>query len=343
MGATQHYVIIGNGVAGNQAAAVLRERDRKGRITIISPTTMLFYRRYDLPEVFRHQHDWRDYLIHPPEYYEDNEINVRRKSAVTEVDVTRRVLILAHREEVGYDQLLVAAGGSGYLPERLQDSRHLMHGFYTFRAAMEVYKRLPKGGKVIMLGGDTLGLEIARTMIETGYQVALVPGQRTFWPHQVAAEERPRFYAALEKTGIEIVDGVTVDRIEEGVKGMPARRVLFTNGGELLGDMVMPFYGLAPNVDFLSGSGIDIERGILVSPKLQSSKEGIWAAGDACQIWSSELNGYRFYYGWKNVKMMGEVAAQNMTGEDVPFTSCVNERLMIDDNGEVYSRFWEHD
>lgn len=343
MASTPHYVIIGNGVAGNQAAAVLRERDQNGRITIISPTTMLFYRRYDLPEVFRNRHDWRDYLIHPPEYYEDNEIKVRRKSVVTEVDIKRRVLTLAHREEVGYDKLLVAAGGSGYIPECLRDSQPLMHGFYTFRVAMDVYKQLPKGGKVIMLGGDSLGLEIARTMIESGYQVALVPSQRTFWPHQVAAEGRPRFFAALENTGLEIIDGVTVDRIEAGAKGMPARRVLFTDGSELLGDMVMPFYGLAPNVDFISGSGMDIERGILVSPQLQSSQEDIWAAGDACQIWSPELNAYRFYYGWKNVKMMGEVAARNMTGEHVPFTSCVNDALMIDDKGEVHSPFWEHD
>ncbi len=343
MGAARHHVIIGSGVAGNQAAAVLRSRDPASRITVISPATMLFYRRYDLPQVFRGRHDWRDYLVHPPAYYEEHDIRLRRKSTVTQVDISRRVLTLAHREEVSYDQLLVAAGGSGYLPENLHDSRHLMHGFYTFRAAMEVCRILPEGGKVAMLGGDSLGLEIARTLIDTGFKVALVPGARTFWPHQVNADDRESFYAALERGGIEIIDGVTVDHVEEGPSGMPARRVVFADGGDLFADVVMPFYGLTPSIEFISGSGIDIERGILVNPQLQSSKDDIWAAGDVCQIWSPEIKGYRFFYGWKNVKKMGEVAARNMTGDEVPFASCVDERLRIDDSGAVNSPFWEHE
>ena len=56
----QHHVIIGNGVAGNRAAAVLRERDPDNRITIISIGGLLFYDRYQLPQVFQGKRDWRD-------------------------------------------------------------------------------------------------------------------------------------------------------------------------------------------------------------------------------------------------------------------------------------------
>jgi NADPH-dependent 2,4-dienoyl-CoA reductase/sulfur reductase-like enzyme len=81
----------------------------------------------------------------------------------------------------------------------------------------------------------------------------------------------------------------------------------------------------------------------LVNPQLQTTRDDIWAAGDVCQIWSPEHNGYRFYYGWKNVKMMGDVAARNMTGDDVTFTTAVDEILQLKPDGTIYSPFWEYD
>lgn len=339
----QHYVIIGNGMAGNAAAAELRERDAGSQVTIVSAGALLFYNRYDLPAVFQGCESWVDLLVHPPEYYEEQRITVRRKSLVNDVDSKRKVVRLAHREVVHYDALLVATGGEAFLPEKLKDARHLMHYFNSFRAACDTRAALPEGGHAIILGGDMIGLDLARNLVKTGHQVSLVPDERTFWPHTVAKADRPRYYAALEKTGIEIRAGEDVEAIEEGAPGLPARRIVFSDGTELRGDVVMPFYGLAPNVDFMSGSGVDMERGILVDGRLKSSIDGIWAAGDVCQIWSPALNGYRFYYGYRNVRRMGEIAARNMTGESVDFEEQGEESLQISDDGQLHSPLWEHD
>jgi hypothetical protein len=84
-----------------------------------------------------------------------------------------------------------------------------------------------------------------------------------------------------------------------------------------------------------------MERGILVSPQLQTARDNIWAAGDVCQIWSATSNAYRFYYGYRNVKMMGEVAAYNMTGEQSAFESTVDETLEVTSKGTLHSPFWE--
>ncbi len=337
-----HIVIIGNGAAGNRAADILRERDRDCRISIVSAGALLFYNRYELPDVFRGRQDWRDYLQHPPEYYRDNDISLWRKSIVADVDTAQRKLTLAHREEIGFDQLLVATGGAGYLPERLQESLHLMHGFTTFRAAMKMYNDLPKGGHVVMLGADMIGLDLARTLIDTGYRVTVVPGDRTFWPHEISAEERPKYLAALEKMGLAVVDEGEVERVEDTSNGMSARRVVFVNGNSIDADIVMPLYGLTPMVDFMSTAGVDIERGLLVNPQLKTTRDEVYAAGDVCQIWSAEQNEYRFYYGWRNVRTMGEVAARNMMGEEVPFTTDVDEHLVITDDGGISSPFWEY-
>ncbi len=341
VGDALHYVIIGNGIAGSHAAEVLRNGDPGCRITVISAGALLFYNRYDLPGVFRGKHHWTDFLVNPPEHYEHRKITLRRKTLVKEVNANQRTLLLAHREEMSYDRLLVATGGAGYLPESLLDYRDMMHAFNNFRVAMGVYRALPEKGRVIMLGGDTIGLDLARTLLDTGYRVALVTNQRTFWPHEVASQQRPEFVAALKQGGVEVVDGRQVARVEKAGRKGAERRVVFTDGTYVQGDVVIPFCGLAPNVDFMSSSGIDMERGILVDAGLKTTDPHIWAAGDVCQIWSEKQNEYRFYYGWKNVQWMGEIAARNMLGEQVEFHSSVDETLKRDARGRIYSPFWE--
>ena len=342
MATPAHHIIIGNGVAGNHAASILRERAPDDRITIITIGALLFYDRYQLPQVFHGKQDWRSYLVHQPSYYEDNRILVRRKCRVTHVDAQSRKLTLAHREEVNYDTLLIASGGGGYLPVHLGDYRPLFHSFGTFRAAMATARALPEGGTLIMLGGDILGLDIAYNLIDTGHRVILVPHEQTFWPHKVAAAERERLFEALRNTGIEVADEAPIERVEAAANGGPARRVVLAEGREIAGDVVMAFYGLAPALDFIAGSGVDIERGLLVNPELRTTDSNIWAAGDVCQIWSAEDNAYRFYYGWQNVKAMGEIAARNMTGANDSFETFVDETLEVDAKGKLHSSFWDY-
>ena len=343
MTAPLHYVIIGNGVAGNEAAHYLRERDPNSRITIVSAGRLLFYNRYQLPRMFHDTCDWRDFLVHPPAYYDDNRIVVRRNSLVTYVDAAQKTLMLAHKEELSYDSLLVASGGSAYLPAELADSAHLLDSFLTYRDACKVRAALPKGGKVVMLGGDVLGLDLARNLVEEDYSVTIVTAEQTFWPHRVEKEERAGFIEALRSMGMDVVEDAHVVGLEEGASGMSARRVLFADGRELFADVVMPFYGLAPAADFMVRSGVDMERGLLVQPDLRTTDHNIWAAGDVCQIWSGEENRYRFYYGWKNIKRMGEIAGRNMTGDDVTIDTFSDETLHIDDNGRIETPYWEYD
>lgn len=343
MAADKHYVIIGNGVAGNRAAAVLRERDPDNRITIISIGALLFYDRYQLPQVFDGKRDWRAYLVYPPSYYEKNRITVRRKCRVTQVDPRRRVLTLAHREEVGYDALLIASGGGGYLPPRLAEYAPLFNHFGSYRNAVATADALSDDGSVILLGGDILGIDVAHAMTKAGHHVTLITSEQVFWPHKVAPEERPPLFDSLRDAGIDVVEDGDVASIERSANGGPARRVVLADGREVAGDVVMPLFGLMPSLDFMVGSGVDIERGLLVNPELKTTDANIWAAGDVCQIWSPEENTYRFYYGWKNVKAMGELAARNITGAEESFHTFLDETLTVTGKGRLHSSFWDYD
>lgn len=345
MSAVRHHIVIGSGVAGNEAAETLRRHDPDSRVTMITISRLPFFNRYDLPRVFRGERDWRKFIIYPAEYYRSNRIALRRASKVVNVDGINQTLMLEHKETLHFDTLLVASGARAYLPEELSEYRPLMHAFGAFRDAIAATDALPKKGHAVLLGGDTIGLDLARTLIDTGYKVSLVAGPYTFWPHEVAPEERPRFIQALAAMGIAVIEGQQrggIVSIEQGASGLPARRIVFRDGSELRGDVVMPFFGIVPALDFMLGSGVDIERGLLVSPTLRTTNENIYAAGDVCQIWTDSERRYRFYHGWKNVRAMGELAARNITGADEVWVPTQEERLSLTEDGRIRSPFWEY-
>ena len=340
MAAPLHHVIIGSGSAGFGAAKTLRAGDPDCRITMFTMDGIPFYQRYALPEIFRGKSDWRDLLAVAPAFYHEHRINLRRRCRVVDVDGSAQTVHLGHQETVPYDRLLVAAGGRGYLPENLTGFAGLIHGFGSFEGAMRTFRDLPRGGTVVMIGGDMLGIDLALTLLDTGYHVALVVNAQTFWPHELTAQQRQPLLDALRAKGVAVHDQARAVGIAEGANGGKARVVTLDDGTEVAGDVVMSFCGLASSVEFMLRAAVDIERGLLVTPELRTTNDNIWAAGDVCQIWHDREKAYKFYHGWRNVRVMGELAARNMQGAAEAFDVDVEETIGVDDRGDIVSSFW---
>jgi len=343
MAKPEHYVIIGNGVAGGEAAYHLRQRDQASRITMVTVGRLLSINRYELPKLFTEPNlDWRDFLLNPPEYYADQEISVRRNTWVTNVEPTKRQLVLRHRETLSYDKLLIASGGGRHIPEILTQYRDLMMKFGTYEEARSVCNALPKGGHMVMLGGDMIGLDLARALVKGGFRVTVIGKDFLFWPHQLDPDEKESFAQVLRDMGVGVITDYGAASIAADDRGPAVRRIVLASGETLDADVLLSFCGLMPSLAFLAGAGVDLERGVLVDPHLQSTDKNIWAAGDVCQIWSPEEKQYRFYYGWGNVKRMGQIAAFNMTGGDESISTFQDERLVVTGSGEIDSPYWHY-
>ena len=337
-----HHVIIGSGSAGFGAAKTLRAADQNCRVTMITMDSLPFYHRYDLPQIFRGRQDWRDLLDVPPSKYDELDIKLRRRTHVVDVEGSSQLISLSHQETVAYDRLLVCAGGRSYLPENLTNHTDLIHGFGSFEAAMRIYKDLPKGGTAIIIGGDMVGIDLALTLLDTGYKVALIANQQTFWPHEMTATEQKPLLKALVAKGMTVFADRRPIGVSDNCSNSAARCVTLEDGTEVIGDVVMSFCGLSPSVEFMHGADVDIERGILVTPELRTSNETIWAAGDVCQIWHDKEKTYKFYHGWKNVRVMGELAARNMLGGHEIFDVNVEDQIGVGPDGQLNSTFWTH-
>ncbi|MFV2092279.1 MAG: FAD-dependent oxidoreductase, partial [Hyphomicrobiales bacterium] len=218
----------------------------------------------------------------------------------------------------------------------------LIGKFGTYEEAKAVCDALPPGGHMVMLGGDMIGLDLARALVLEGFEVTVIGEDYLFWPHHVDGEEKQKFIEILLAMGINVRTDARVTSIEPGKDGNPARHIVLGNAETIDADVVLSFCGLMPSLTFMAGAGVDIERGVLVNPQLRSTDKSIWAAGDVCQIWSPEENQYRFFYGWENVKKMSKIAAFNMTGGHESISTHQEERLIVTDTGEIDSPFWQY-
>src|SRR5690606_30407987 len=157
----------------------------------------------------------------------------------------------------------IASGGGGYLPPRLAEFAPLFHHFGTYRAALATADALPEGGTAVLLGGDILGSDVAHAMAAAGRRVILIAREQGFWPHRVEPDACTPLFEALERAGIEVIADGAIERIEGSANGGAPRRVILTDGRVVESDVVMPFFGLMPSLEFMVGSGVDIERGLL--------------------------------------------------------------------------------
>ncbi len=307
-----HYVIIGNGPAGNRAADVLREKDKLARVTIISEEAFSFYYRHKLPEFVAKDVDENRLVVRPYQDYKDKSIRVRLGQQVERIDPDNRILYLKHMEKIGYTQLILAVGGSPRVPPSVSRFQEHLVFLSTYTDAIKLRPQLKKAKKIIVFGGDLVSLSFIKELTDLNKQIIFFLCRETFWPFDLTSDMTGRICSNLKKKKIQTV----VDEPVEAIARKGSEYVLKTESGQFFkSDMVVAFMGSEPNIRFIVGSGIDTERGVLVDSHLRTNYRNIYACGDCAQIYNPELKNYWVSIGWSNAELQGEIAVLNMLGD----------------------------
>jgi 3-phenylpropionate/trans-cinnamate dioxygenase ferredoxin reductase subunit len=312
--AEEHYVIVGNGPAANQAALTLRERAPEARITVIGRERTGYYRPDLLPDFIAGEVPEPDLLVHLPEFYKEKGIKLRIGQEVKSVDFSRRELKLEHKEVVRFDGLIVAVGARPRIPEPLQRFEELMLPLKTLADAQTWKQRLAEVDSVLIIGGDLTSLSFTKALLSLKKRVSFVIDSESFWPVRFTSAISQEVTERLKARGVEVRPGTKIknmSRISDRLIGVE------TEVGYLEIGAVGAFYGLIPDVKFLVASGLHIERGILVDEYLQTPHEGVYAAGDCAQVYHPELRDYWVSVGLANAENLGRVAALNLSGAKV--------------------------
>ncbi len=309
-----NYLIVGNGVAGNSAAEMIRRLDASGAITIFSRSRHPFYYTPALPEYLSGEKELRRFTLHDLTWYERNRVDFHAGEEVTAIDPAAGTVQTMDGRRYRYDRLLLATGGSANVPpiEGVD-----LDGVFTLRTvedADRIRARAKISRKVIVIGGGLLGLEAGNGLRKLGLEVVVLERSPRLLPRQMDEGGAALLLRQMERMGFRFRLDQRVSRIEAGGKTLS---VCLETGEKLAAEMVLLSAGVRPEVALAESIGVEVDRGVKVDDWMMTSVEGIYAAGDVI-----ECRG-RYYGIWPAAMAQGRIAGTNMAGGEARYEGTV--------------------
>ncbi|WP_344268304.1 NAD(P)/FAD-dependent oxidoreductase [Streptomyces hebeiensis] len=303
------YVIVGGSAAGLAAAETLRREGYDGTLTLIGDEPHPPYDRPPLSkQVLAGQWDADRPRLRTPADLDALGLDLRLGVAAAGLDTAGRTVRLADGTSVAYDGLVVA---TGVRPRRLPgEGAHVLR---TLDDALALRGRLAAGRHLVVVGAGFLGAEAAAVARGLGARVTLLEPAPVPLAHAVGeAVGRVLSRAHLEH-GVDLRTGVTV--VEAGADG-----VRLADGTVVEADEVLVAAGSLPNTEWLDGSGLTVEDGVVCDAYCRAAP-GVYAAGDVAR-WHNPLFGVAMRIEHRtNAAEQGMAAARNLLrpGASKPF------------------------
>ena len=154
------------------------------------------------------------------------------------------------------------------------------HVLRTLADALALRAALPRVKRAVVLGGGLIGMHAAENLAKGGVAVSVVELQPHVLSGYFDAEASAIIESVFAAKGVRLLTGASVASV--AAQGAGCRATL-ANGTVLDADLLLVATGVAPVTDFLEGSGVATERGVLVDEHMRTNVANIWAAGDVAQ------------------------------------------------------------
>ncbi len=307
----EHFIIIGMGPSGTQAAFTLRKQAPDARITVMSKDAERAFTPHMLPDYIAGKISEEDLYPYDPSTWDELDIHVRRGQRVTDVNPANGYLLLDHREVLRFAGLILAVGGRPQIPEPFLPYQNLMFTLKTVQDAKRWTRKLREVDSVLVIGGDLTSLAVTKAILHLEKRVFFLINKDAFWPLRYDKELMEEFSNRLSERGVEVIPSGRLKSLFREVNGKIGCQI---DNRSLQVGMVGAFLGLAPDIRFLTRSGFSMDRGILVDEYLNTGFEGIYATGDCAQVYHPELRDYWVSIGYENAVTLGRIAAFNLAG-----------------------------
>jgi 3-phenylpropionate/trans-cinnamate dioxygenase ferredoxin reductase subunit len=302
--------IAGASLAGMHAAHTLRNEGYAGRITIIDADANT---PYDKPPLSKQvlAGDWDVDRITLPAAREELELDYLLGRRAMGLDLADRFVRLDGGDRVGYDGLVIATGAAArWLPGApMLEGVHVLRTLDDCLGLRDELDDLPE--RVVVVGAGFIGAEVAATCRSRGLEVTLleaaeVPLERALGREMgLVMAELHRYHEVDVRLGVG-VDGLEgTDRVE-GVR--------LGDGTIIPATVVVVGIGVSPNTGWLTGSGLNIDDGVVTDETLVAAP-GVVAAGDIARWPSARFGGLLRVEHWETAIQMGEAAAKRLLAE----------------------------
>jgi NAD(P)H-nitrite reductase large subunit len=330
------HVIVGAGPSGVIAAETLRKVDPTSSIMIVGDEPEAPYSRMALPYYIIDKVDEAGtYLRKNSSHYSNKEIDLIQ-DRVNQIDSKTKTLKLDNNDPVSYDKLLLATGSHPIRPPIEGMDLPGIHSCWTLDDARNIIKKAKPGANVVLMGAGFIGCIILEALSLRKVNLTVIEMGDRMVPRMMDQTAGNLIKDWCLKKNVAVHTSTRVDAIEKG--SGEALKVKLDSGEVIDADLVISATGVAANIQFLDGSGLETDFGVLVNDRLQSNISDIYAAGDVCQGKDFSTGEYSVQAIQPTAADHGRIAAMNMSGRDIAHQGCVNMNV-LDTMGLISSSY----
>lgn len=316
----EHIVIIGNGVSGVTLARHIRKKSDK-KITLISDETDYFFSRTALMYVYMGHMKFEHTQPYENWFWEKNKINLK-KGHVKKIDTENKQLFFDDNTNMTYDKLVIATGSK---PNKFgwpgQDLESVL-GLYHKQDLEKLEKLAPNNAvckRAVIIGGGLIGVELAEMLHSRNILVTFLVRESSFWNSVLPVGESEMITRHIQNHGIDLRLNTNLKEIKSDKNGKATSVIIAETGEEIECDLVGLTAGVSPNINFLKGSSIETDKGVLVNRYLETSVKDVYAIGDCAEQRKAIGNRKSIEAVWYTGRMMGETLAQTLCGNRIQY------------------------
>jgi 3-phenylpropionate/trans-cinnamate dioxygenase ferredoxin reductase subunit len=303
-------VIVGGGLSAAKTVSSYREAGGDDPLRMLTADVSFPYHRPPLTKRYlRGEIDAEGTLVEPPEFYAEHGCECDLQSTVASVHDGE--VELSTGDRVPYERLVIASGAS---PRRLEVSGSDLGGVHTLRTLTDstvIRERAEHSSRAFIVGSNFIGLESAASLTQLGLQVTLCDRGRQLF----RALETPAYSDYLkelyEEKGVEIL---WEDEVAEVRGDGQIASVVTRNGEERDADLLIAGIGVVPNTGFLEGAGLEIDDGVLVNERFETSRKDVYAVGDVARFQDPIFGRRRRIEHWSNANYQGGELGKLLAG-----------------------------
>ncbi len=306
----QGVVIVGGGLASQRCAETLRRKAYDGPIRMVCGEPE---RPYDRPPLSKDHlaGDVSDEEVafRPADWYEDNQVETLLGRRAASLDPKHHRLELEDGEELPYEQLVVATGAAARRLPPLEGFDNV-HYLRTLDDARRLRDQIRRGARLAVIGAGFIGQEVASTARAAGAEVTIVEALPVPLAGVLGDQVGLWLMKMHDEEGVDVRLGTKL----EGARGNGSvEELLLGGGGTIECDAVVVGIGVAPDAQWLVGSGLETD-GVLTDAEGRTSVPGVWAAGDVTRAFDHRHGEHRRSEHWDAAARQGMAVATSITG-----------------------------
>lgn len=311
----KRHVIVGGGTAGLNAIRTIREHDG-GESEIVLVSAERPYSRMVLPYYLGRSIAESHVFTATPARLAQLRVQAHIGRRAAGLDTAARRLTLDDGTVLEYDDLLIATGSSAVRAPVPGADLPGVHSFWTLPQARGVLAEIREGSHVVMVGAGFIAFTILNAILALKARLTIVEIAPQILPRMIDATGAELVEAWLRRHGVAIRTAATLTAIEEA---QGRRRLRFREGGDLPADVVIMATGIRTNLEWLNGSGLRVNSGVVVDDHLRSNVANVYAAGDVAEG-RDLVTGEPAVHAIEPTAMEhGRVVGANMAGRDVSY------------------------